>query len=154
MSELPSPELFKPADYEIGSLVLGGGLAAEAGVTKLAHEGTLPGVHEIPYAENVFDSYLLGATTTALSERIAMYFEADGRPKSAKVMRHAGNVTALACSVGYQIAETGAHTTTQKMAVAMGVIATVPGMIAGKSVARAPLWGVLRQRLFGPKGGQ
>jgi hypothetical protein len=149
MAEAQRPELFKPDEAEVASILMGAAVAAEAGGTKLIQEGVLPSfMREIPYAENVLGSYAVGGVVAALSEQAATRLEADGRPASAKVVRHAGTVAALVCSVGYQAAETGIDTPYQKMAAAMGVIATVPGMIAGRAVARAPFWGVLKRKLM------
>jgi hypothetical protein len=118
-----------------------------AGLTTVARylhrEGwdSMSAVDQIPgvdYASSAAGGLAFGATVFAAAERLAMHLDGRGRETAAEKVRRAGKIVAWVGSAACQIAvETNMRGVADKWDVLVGVAATAPGIIAGRTMGKA-----------------
>jgi hypothetical protein len=100
-----------------------------------------PWVEQVPgidHSSSVAGSYLIGIAGGTMTERIASRLEKSGQPKAAERARRFGNTLTVLSSVACQLTIEGTPHggVSDKWDVIAGVIATAPGIIAGRQYGR------------------
>lgn len=107
-------------------------------------------IQQLPAADHlssIAGSYAFGAVGGALTERFASHFASKGREDAAEGVRLIGNTVTMLGSLAYQLTiESSTRGVSDKWDIVAGIVATAPGIIAGKGYAR------IRKRIKQPLG--